>query len=824
MDNQKLRLDPEQLRRSTDPTQFTFETTADLPPLDKIIGQDRAVRSIDFGIDIRAQGYNIFVVGPPGSGRTSVVREFLDRNAEARPSPPEWCYVYNFDDPRRPKAISLAAGLATKLQSAMSEFVNQLQEEIPRAFEGEFFEQRRREITRGLQERQQELLQQLEKYLNERGFALIRNQMGLAIAPVIEGRVLSAEEYERLDSETKQRFERYRPELQEQFDTTMRLTRQLDREGRQSLDSITRELAGFVVDQLLDDAKERFQQFPKALAYMDAVRQDVVQNARQFLEEAAQQQQLPFGLDPAARRERWLHRYGVNVLVEACEKACAPIVIEDNPTYHNLIGRIEHRAEFGAVVTDFDQIREGALHRANGGYLVVEAKSLLTNPLAWDALKRALRNHQVKIEDMAQFYGLVAAATLEPEPIPLDVKVVIIGDPLLYELLYTYDEDFRELFKVKAQFAVDIPVSEEASQDYARFIGNLTRNEGLRPFGPGAIARIIDEASRLAESQTKVTTRMSQVADLVRESAYWAGHDGRDVATAEDVRHAVNERIYRRNYAAERYQESIKDEIMLIDVTGGQVGQVNGLSVLQMANFTFGAPSRVTARTYMGKAGIVSIDREVKMSGPIHDKGQLTLSAWLAGRFAQKRSLGLSATVTFEQSYGGVEGDSAASTELYALLSSLSDVPIKQNLAVTGSVNQRGQVQAIGGVNAKIEGFFETCKMQGLTGDQGVLIPRSNVQHLMLHDDVIEAVAQGKFHVYAVSTIEEGIELLTGVPAGEPDEQGDYPEGTLYQKIQAKLDYYAERSREEGKAKEQEREARAEQLADGHGPEPTEGM
>jgi lon-related putative ATP-dependent protease len=497
----------------------------------------------------------------------------------------------------------------------------------------------------------------------------------------------------------------------------------------------------------------------------------------------------------------------VNVLSGHSQEG-APVVIEDNPTYPSLIGRIEHRVEFGAMVTDFTQIREGALHRANGGYLVVEAKSLLANPMAWDGLKRALRAHTVRIEDISQFAGVASTVTLEPEPIPLDIKVVMIGDDRLYQLLYAYDEDFRELFKVRAEFAGVVKRDGELTQQYALFVGDLCQREGLRPFTPGAVARIVEEGARLAEDQGRVTTRFAEVADLVREASYFCTQAGREVVQAADVRMAVEERIYRLNYAADRYLETIQEGVVLIDTQGEAVGQINGLSVVQSAGYEFGLPSRISARTFMGKAGVVSIDREVRMSGPIHDKGQLILAAYLNSRFAQKKTLSVSATLTFEQLYSGVEGDSASSTELYALLSSLADAPIKQYLAVTGSVNQAGQVQAIGGANAKIEGFFALCKARGLSGEQGVLLPASNAQHLMLSDEVIEAVAQGRFHVYGVSTIEQGLELLTGISAGEPDAEGNYPEGTLYARVQAKLDLYNQNMKDEGEEEEEEDEER----------------
>jgi len=800
MDVGKLELSAEQLRRCTDPAEVQIESTEQAREQDRIIGQERAVRSIEFGVKMPGQQYNITAVGQPGSGRTTIVQRLLNQQARERPVPKEWCYVHNFEEPRNPRALSAPAGRATRLRKEMEDLINQLREDIPRTLEGELYEQRQREIQLEFQSRQQELIEALESYLNERGFTLIRSQMGLHIAPVVDGQPISSKQYEQLPPERRKELESHRPELMEQFDATMRKTRELDRERRRALEKVRNELVGFVIDQLIEDIREQFQDCPEILEYLGQVRNDVVDNADEFMP----QQQLPFPL-PRQMGRSWFNRYAVNVLAESRDE-CAPVIIEDNPTYPNLIGRIEHRPEFGTMVTDFTQIRAGALHRANGGYLVVEARNLLSHPMAWDGLKRALRNREIKIEEMAQFYGLLSTSTLEPEPIPLspDTKVVIISDELLYQLLNLYDEDFRDQFKVKAEFHATMARDAKAVQEYTRFVADVCRREGLPRFDATGVARIIDEASRMAEDQNKLTTRMADVADLIRQSVYWAEQAGHSLVTAEDVGRAVGESIYRVSHIAERFVQRIGEGVVLISTEGTAVGQVNGLSIIQLSDFRFGVPSRVTARTFAGKSGVVSIDREVKMSGPIHDKGQLILSAWFANHFAQRAPLSMSATLTFEQSYSGVEGDSAASTELYALLSSLSGIPIRQNLAVTGSVNQAGEIQAIGGVNAKIEGFFDVCKSRGLTGDQGVLVPSANVQHLMLREDVLEAARRGAFHIYSVNTVEQGIELLTGVPAGEMDEEGNYPEDSIFGKVQRRLEEYARASepgKEEGREK-----------------------
>lgn len=787
-------LKPEQLRQKTDAALFTFESTEELEPLERIIGQDRAVTAIDFGVEIPSKGYNIYAVGPPGSGRTTAVRRFLNQRAAGRPAPPDWCYVYNFDEPRQPRALQLPSGRANELRRKMEELVERIQDELPRMFEGQSYEERRREFMQEMQERQMEIYQNLENYLNERGFALIRSQAGLAIAPMLNGEVLSAEDYQKLDPEIKKRFEDHRPELQREFDEAMRKARQLDRESKEALERINAEMVGFLLDTLMADIREAFEECPQVLEHLNAVRADIISNLNRLMPRGeGQQQQLPFGLSPQRQQERAFDRYAIGVLAQNESGQPAPVIIEDNPNYHNLLGRIEHRTEMGTMVTDFRQIRPGALHRANGGYLVVEARGLLTNAMAYDALKRALRNNEIKIEEMAQFFGLVATVSLEPEPIPLDVKVVIIGDHRLYQVLYAMDEEFRELFKVKAEFVMDMSRDENSLQDLAGFVGDLCRRESLIHFAPEAVARLAEESSRAASDQEKLSTHFASMADLVRESSYHANRAGHSLTQASDIQNAVDDKRRRLDYVKQRYLEVIRRGTILVQTEGAIVGQTNALSVAQSADFIFGLPSRISARTFMGRSSVVSVEREVKLSGPIHGKGNMILSSYLAGRFAQQRPLTMSASLTFEQNYSGVEGDSASSTELYSILSSLADVPIKQSFAVTGSVSQSGQVQAIGGVNAKIEGFFDLCRERGLTGDQGVLIPQSNVRNLMLRSDVVEAVEQGQFHICAVSTIEEGIELLTGMPAGEEDEEGNYPEGTLYALVKKKLDTYAER-------------------------------
>jgi lon-related putative ATP-dependent protease len=803
-------LSPEDLRCPCSPELFDFESTADLDPLREIIGQDRATQAIAFGTAIQSSGYNIFALGPTGAGRATAIRQFLEAKAASEPAPEDWCYVYSFGDPSRPRSISLPPGRGCVFKRDMSTLVEELRADMSRAFEGAHYEERRKEILQSLQERQSAAFAELEKYLNERSFTLIRTPAGLAIAPVMEGKPLSAEEYTALDAETREQFEAHRSDLDEQMSKTMREVREQEKQIRAEVERLDHELAEFVVSGHLQELREKYKDCPTVIEHLKDVEEDVVQHASLFLGSGEQPEPAAIALPiPLPRASNHLDRYEVNLLVDRCDATGAPVIVETNPTYHNLVGRVEHRVELGAMLTHFTMIKAGALHRANGGYLVVDAKRVLTNPLAWDALKRALSNKEAKIEEMGEAYRAVATAMLQPEPIPLRVKVVLIGDPEVYYLLHNLDEDFRELFKVKADFETRMSRTEESVRSYALFIGERCRQEGLYHFDPSAVARVVEYGSRLVEDQQKLSTRFANIADLVRESAYWATQSNRSLVTGTDVQRALDERTRRSNRIEEQILEATERGFLFVDTSGEVVGQVNGLSVLSMGDYEFGKPSRITARTFSGKAGVVNIDREVKMTGPIHDKGVLILTGYLGGKYAQKQSLTLSASVVFEQAYEGVEGDSASSTELYALLSSLAGVPIRQGIAVTGSVNQRGEIQPVGGVTQKIEGFFGVCKAKGFTGEQGVIIPSANTKSLMLRDEVIDAVRDGKFHVYPVATVDEGISILTNREAGEPGEGGVYPEGTINALVTERLSQLAE----EAKKKDQDQEEKDESSA-----------
>jgi len=784
-----------QLRRTCDPSQFDFETTAELEDLSEIVGQERAVDAILFSIGIRHEGYNLFALGPSGTGKRTTIGQFLDLQASAEPIPPDWCYVNNFEQPHRPRALRLPPGQGVVLRKDMEELIEELRTAIPAAFESEDYRTRKQEAEEEFKEQQEETFGQVQKQAQERDVALIRTPAGLAFAPLREGEVVSPDEFQKLPEEERKRFEEDIAKLQEQLQEALHQVRQWEREAREKVKELNRQVAMFAVGHRIDELHERYAELPDVVDYLDAVRQDVVENVDKFRspEEAPQIMGVP--LPRSLAGPSLFHRYQVNVLVDHSRSEGAPVIYEESPTYNNLIGRIEHLAQMGALVTDFNLIKPGALHRANGGYLILDARQLLLQPYAWDGLKRVLRSREAHIESLGQALSLVSTISLEPEPIPLDVKVVLIGERLLYYLLYQHDPDFGELFKVEADFNEEMARTTENSLLYARLIGTMARGGELRPFDRGAVARVIERSARIAGDAEKLSAHLLSIADLLREADYWAGVAGNGAVTVADVQRAIDAQIRRADRLQERVQEQIQRGTILIDTTGERVGQVNGLSVIALGHFAFGQPSRITARVRLGKGKVIDIEREVELGGPIHSKGVLILSSFLGARYAAERPLSLSASLVFEQSYGGVEGDSASLAELCALLSALAGVPIKQSWALTGSVNQHGAVQPIGGVNEKIEGFFDVCKARGLTGEQGVLIPVFNVQNLMLRHDVVEAVEAGQFHVYAVETVDQGIELLTGIPAGERDGEGNFTEGSINQRVEARLIELAEKQR-----------------------------
>jgi lon-related putative ATP-dependent protease len=789
-------LSARKLCRECKPSQFKFRTTDDLEDLADVIGQERAVEAIQFGIGIRREGYNLFALGPSGTGKRTTIGQFLDLKAAAEPIPPDWVYVNNFEQPHRPRAVRLPSGRGAVLSDDMEELVEELRTAIPAAFESEDYRTRKQEIDEEFKERQEQTFGEIQQRAQKRDVSLIRTPVGLAFAPMRDGEVISPEEFQKLPQEERKQVEGEIAQLQEQLQEAIYQVRQWEREAREKMKELDREVAMFAVGHFIDELRTKYADLQEVVDHLNAVQEDVIDNVDEFrkVEETPQIMGIP--LPPSLTGDPLFRRYQVNVVIDHSQSEGAPVVFEEHPTFNNLIGRIEHIAQMGALVTDFNLIKPGALHRANGGYLILDARELLLQPYAWEGIKRVLRSRELRVESLGQALSLVSTVSLEPDPIPLDVKVILIGERLLYYLLYQYDPDFGELFKVEADFNQEMERSADNNQLYARLIATLARRNELRPFDRGAVAQIITRSARMAGDAEKMSVHLLSISDLLREADYWAGKAGHRVVRAADVQRAIEAQIYRSDRVRERVQENIQRGTILIDTDGERVGQVNGLSVLMLGNFSFGQPSRITARVSMGSGKVVDIEREVELGGPIHSKGVLILSSFLSSRYAPKHPLSLSASLVFEQSYGGVEGDSASMAELCALLSALADVPIKQSLAITGSVNQHGEVQPIGGVNEKIEGFFDVCQARGLTGEQGVIIPASNVQHLMLRRDVVDAVKARQFQICAIETVDQAIEMLTGVPAGSRGRKGDFTEGSVNQRVEARLIELAEIQRD----------------------------
>ena len=786
----RLELRPEELRRRLDPSRLHFASTAEVKPLVGTIGQPRALDALEYGLAVETRGFNLFVSGLPGSGRLTTVLDYLRALASAKPVPGDWIYVYHFGNPDRPNAIQMPAGRGSEFAKAMDEFVAAARREIPRAFESEEYDRRQREIVAEIAQERASEEKELTRFAAERSIALKTTLVGVASVPLVEGEPVTRENFEQLPEAERAAITKASGEVEERAAGYIRQVHHLEKEATRRVQELEREVALFATEPLFRDLEERYGDQSLVVAYLDGVRTDLVTNLGDFRD--AEEAQLPFGL---GAHKRDFSRYSVNVLVDNSVTEGAPIVVERNPTYYNLLGRSEYRAAFGAMVTDFREIKAGALHRANGGFLVLDVLDVLRHPFAWEALKRALRSAETRIESLGEEFSAVPIATLRPEPIPLDVKVVLLGSPLLYHLLYQLDEDFRELFKVKADFSPELDWTSEHHANYAAFVSRWVRENELRHFDRAAVARLIEHGARLRENQRKLSARLIEISDLVSEASFWADKQGHRLVQVADVDRAIRKKEYRSNLLEERVRELIQDGTIVIATDGERIGQVNGMAILDLGDYSFGRPSRVSARVSLGRAGIESIEREIELSGPIHSKGFMILSGYLAATYAQDWPLAVSATLTFEQSYDEIEGDSASSTELYALLSALSGLPLAQGIAVTGSVDQNGQVQAVGGVTRKVEGFYATCKAQGLTGAQGVVIPAANVHNLMLDAEVVDAVRDGKFHVWAVRTIDEGIELLTGCRAGRRRSDGSYPPDSVHGLVAARLSDYAERLR-----------------------------
>ena len=799
-------LEPCDLRCICDAKIFNFKDTSEVESLDVVIGQERAVKAIDFGLNMKSPGYNIFVTGIEGTGKSTIVRDIISKHAETLSTPDDWCMVNNFKDEYVPKAIAVPPGKATHLSKMMNNVVEDLKREIPKAFGEESYLQRQTEIKNKYSEQSREIFKEVEKFATERNLQINRTSTGYQPVPVLDGKPLTPEEFRKLPEEKQAEIDANIRSIREKTDFVVREISKINREMQKDLEKLMEEIALFVAWDRLQVIKEEFKDSKDILDYLDEVRADVVENVKDFQAEKEGADQTKGFMFQAPKPS--FQKYTVNVLIDQKVVAGAPVIFETNPTYQNVFGQLEKRAYMGTLMTDFTMVKPGSLLKANGGFMIMEIESVLMNPFVWEALKRALQNKQLFIEDMPTSMGF-GSASLRPQPIPLEVKVILLGSYYPFQILQNYDSKFNKIFKVRADFDHEVERTEKTLQQYAQFIARACKEEDLLPLTSEGVAAVVEFGEKYASNKNKLSIRFGPIMSILKEADYWARKDNATIVTDAEVIKAFKEYRFRYNLYEEKVHENYVDDTIMIDVDGEVVGQVNALSVFQIGDISFGRPSRITAETYMGKPGVVNIEREAKLSGKTHDKGVMILSGFLGRTFAQRYPLSLSISITFEQSYGGVDGDSASSTELYAIISSLSGIPIKQGIAVTGSVNQKGKIQAIGGVNHKVEGFFDVCQAKGLKGKQGVMIPESNVKNLMLKKEVIDAVEEGKYHLYKVATVEEGIEILTGVPAGHRDEEGNYPEGTVFGAVQKKLKEYLEQSQKLKKEFEEKEEENA---------------
>lgn len=800
------KLSADMLIHKCDVEQLSFESTEEIEDTTTMAGQHRLEESMDFGVNIDRDGFNIFALGPNETNKLSHIKQFLNERSGEKDAPSDICYVNNFDDHYKPKALLLPAGRGMDLKDYMDQMIEDLVPTLRSSFETEEYQNRKQSLQDGIQEQQDQTFEDLKKKAREKGLALIRTPTGFSFAPIKDGDLMDESDVRQLSEEEKERLEEETKKLQEELQKLVRKMPSNKRKVRERQKELDREIATYAIKELFAKIREEFSELDSVQNFLDKVEMDIVDNVQKIMSSQAQQQQgaqmmqmmgggggQQMQSPQDSSRNPILDRYRVNVMVNQEDINGVPVVYEDNPNYKNLVGRVEYQSKMGALTTNFNLIKPGALHKANGGYLLLDARQVLLEPFAWEGLKRALKSGELKIESLGESYSMISTVSLDPEPIDLDVKVVLMGERMIYYLLYQLDPDFKNLFKVEADFEDEIDRSKDNYNLYAKLLAGLIRENDLRDFDKDAIARVIEQSARMAGDNQKMSAKTDEIGDLLIEASYWADKNGNELVSRSDVEKAVEQQIYRSARLRDKVQESINREYIFIDTEGESVGQVNGLSVIMTGNLMFGRPNRITARVQLGKGEIIDIEREVDMSGPIHSKGVLILKGFLGERYAEDRPLSLSASLVFEQSYSNIDGDSASSAELYALLSAISKIPLKQSFAVTGSVNQHGKIQPIGGVNEKIEGFFDICKERGLSGEQGVLIPKANEKSLMLRGDVVEAVEEGTFQIYSIESIDEGMELLTGREMGDPDEEGNYPEESINGKVVRQLNNLADK-------------------------------
>ena len=768
---------------------FNFETTEELEPINDGIGQERGIKALEFGINVNVKGYNLYIEGPSGVGKTMYTKNYLDSISSKKKVPNDWCYIYNFQNPNEPIAISLPAGQGKEFKENMEGFIKEVKKDIKKTFNADDFEKEKTLIKKEFEEKREAVLNELNEKSQKYGFQVKSAQNGIYMMPMIDGKVIQEEEFEKLDENIKQEYEEKSTIVQQQIMDAISVIKNIERQSDKKVSEWQSNVALLTVNAHINYIKSKYKRNKKINQFLNDVKQDVLKNVSYFLEEDNQQNntQIP----QAQKRQDPCLNYRVNLFIDNSNMEGCPVVMDSNYSYQNLFGKLEYENYYGALKTDFTMLQPGLMHKANGGYIIFQAKDLLANGICYEELKRVLRVKELSISNAMEQRSQMAMISLKPEPIPLNVKVIIIGDANIYHTLLSMDSDFRKLFKIKVEFEETAPINEENVNKLARFVHTICEQEELPPLNKSAMARIVEYASRLAGDNDKLSTRFTEIAQVVGEAGTWAKLSKNKTVTEEFVDKALIERVERIKKYDAKYVQMIKENTLLINTKGSRVGEINGLTVMTIGDYSFGKPAKITVNTYTGKEGIVNIEREVEMSGSTHSKGVYILSGYLGELFAQDIPLCLTASICFEQLYNGVDGDSASSTELYGLLSSLSEIPIKQSIAVTGSVNQKGQIQPIGGVNEKIEGFFQICKMRGLDGSHGVVIPIQNVNNLQLSDEVVDAVKNKQFHIYAISTIDEGIEILTGVPAGKKDKEGKFPAGTVNYLVYEKLKKYA---------------------------------
>lgn len=788
------------LHSSFDEQSFSFETTDDLEKMpNQMIGQNRAEQAMEFGLSVEQSGYNLFVVGPAGTGKMTYTLDSITKLAKQQKVPDDWCYVYNFENPDMPMVIPFPAGTGQQFQREMEILLIDIERELKSAFNSEIFEKNKRNIIEEIRTKMGKLWEKIDEFALQNQVKIERTPQGLNTIPLYLGRPITMQEYESLSDSNKEMLKERERLVEEKIQETVYQIRKLDEQLRKTMNKFMRETAAYAIEGLFHPLREKYQHHKKVLRYFDSYFYDVVEHYSFFLDDGEDDQNIIHAL-VGTSTEKKLNRYTVNLFVNNRNTKGAPVIYETHPTYHNLFGKVEYQGALGNWITDFTFIKPGVLHLANGGYLILQATELLQEPNAWTRLKRTLQTNSIQIENPYEDRAAIPTSGLRPESIPLNLKVIIIGPYYLYDLLSAYDEDFHKLFKVKVEFGTEMEKTEENCLKMARFVKNFADKEGLLPFHRRAIAKVINYSSRLVEDQTKLSTQFQEISKILVESSYWAKKENCQYVDAPHVVKALTEKSNRSNHVIEQYRELIKNGTIMVETDGYRIGQINGLAVMGTRDSVFGIPTKITAQTYVGKSGIMNIEREAALSGQIHNKGMMILTGFLSGEFAKNRPIPLSASITFEQTYSQIDGDSASSTELYVLLSSLAEVPIYQGIAVTGSVNQWGEIQPIGGVNEKIEGFYHICKERGLTGKQGVIIPKQNVANLMLEDEVVEAVREGRFHVWSVEHIAEGIEILTGVRAGHiRDENGQYPSNTIFAKVEDRFKKMYESLKEQRK-------------------------